>query len=494
MRGQASKQPNILFLFTDDHAYQAISAYGSKLLETPNLDRIAREGMRFDACLVPNSICAPSRAVILTGKYSHMNGIIDNRTAFDGSQQTFPKLLQKAGYQTALFGKWHLQSDPTGFDAWEVLPGQGNYYNPDFLTPQGRKRREGYATDVITDTGLNWLSNRDKTRPFLLMCQHKAPHRNWMPGPAHINDFEDKVFPEPPTLFDDYSGRAKPASQQAMEIGKDMTLGADLKVHPSPDVKPGDLKGYMAEYGRMTEAQRRIWDAVYKRRVEEYNRTRPTGRELTKWKYQQYMKDYLRCVASVDDNVGRMLQYLDAEGIADNTLVVYASDQGFYLGEHGWFDKRWIYEESIRTPCLARWPGVTKPGSASNLMVSNLDFAETFLDAAGVRVPSDMQGRSLLPVLRGEKPADWRKSFYYHYYEQPIHGVARHRGVRTERYTLVEFYETNEWELFDREADPREMKSVYNDPKYAPIRKQLTAEMERLRKEYKLPEKDPDKK
>jgi arylsulfatase A-like enzyme len=492
-RAQSTSRPNIVFIFSDDHAYQAVGAYGSKLNQTPNIDRIAREGMRFDACLVPNSICAPSRAVILTGKYSHLNGIIDNRQRFDGSQQTFPKLLQKAGYQTALFGKWHLQSDPTGFDAWEVLPGQGNYYNPDFLTPEGRKRREGYVTDVTTDTSLNWLRNRDRSKPFLLMCQHKAPHRNWMPGPAHINDFEDTVFPEPPTLFDDYSGRAKPASQQEMEIGRHMTLGADLKVHPSPDVKPGDLKGYMAEYGRMNEAQKRIWDAVYRRRVDEYNRTRPSGKELVKWKYQQYMKDYLRCVASVDDSVGRILQYLDAEGLADNTLVVYSSDQGFYLGEHGWFDKRWIYEESIRTPCVARWPGVIKPASVSSAMVSNLDFAETFLEAAGAPVPADMQGRSLIPVLKGETPADWRKSFYYHYYEQPVHGVARHRGVRTDRYTLVHFYETDEWELFDRESDPRQMRSVYGDPKYASVRKQLVAEMDRLRAELKVPAKDPDR-
>jgi arylsulfatase A-like enzyme len=301
------------------------------------------------------------------------------------------------------------------------------------------------------------------------------------------------VFPEPPTLFDDYSGRAKPASQQEMEIGRHMTLGADLKVHPSPDVKPGDLKGYMAEYGRMNEAQKRIWDAVYRRRVDEYNRTRPSGKELVKWKYQQYMKDYLRCVASVDDSVGRILQYLDAEGLADNTLVVYSSDQGFYLGEHGWFDKRWIYEESIRTPCVARWPGVIKPASVSSAMVSNLDFAETFLEAAGAPVPADMQGRSLIPVLKGETPADWRKSFYYHYYEQPVHGVARHRGVRTDRYTLVHFYETDEWELFDRESDPRQMRSVYGDPKYASVRKQLVAEMDRLRAELKVPAKDPDR-
>jgi arylsulfatase A-like enzyme len=487
---QSRPRPNIVFLFSDDHAYQAISAYGSGLNRTPNFDRIAREGMLFGNCLVTNSICAPSRAVILTGKYSHLNGVIDNRLAFDGNQQTFPKLLQKAGYQTAIFGKWHLKSDPTGFDTWEVVPGQGNYYNPDFLSSSGRKRREGYVTDIIADLALDWLKNRDAKKPFVLMCQHKAPHRNWMPGPDHLTDYEDTSFPLPPNLFDDYKGRATPAGKQAMEVGRDMTLKSDLKVDTDSDKDGG---GFAAEYGRMNEQQRRMWDAVYRKRTEEFNRLKPAGRDLTAWKYQQYMKDYLRCVAGVDDNVGRVLRYLDAAGLADNTLVVYASDQGFYLGEHGWFDKRWIYEESIRTPLLARWPGVIKPGSKCDLMVSNVDFAETFLDAAGVSAPKDMQGRSLIPAFRGQRPADWRKSFYYHYYEQPVHQVARHCGVRTDRYTLAHFYDTDEWELFDRQKDPREMKSVYGDPAYASVQKELKAELARLRKELQVPDKDPDR-
>lgn len=494
VNAQGQRRPNIVFLFSDDHAFQAISAYNSKLNQTPNIDRIGREGMIFGNCVVPNSICAPSRAVILTGKYSHVNGVIDNRLPFDGAQQTFPKLLQGAGYATALFGKWHLQSAPTGFDAWEVLPGQGNYYNPDFLTPGGRKRRDGYVTDVITDVALDWLKNgRDATKPFLLMCQHKAPHRNWMPAPEHLSDFEGRVFPEPPTLFDDYAGRAKPASQQAMEIGRHMTMTNDLKVHPLPEGGAADLKGFMAEYGRMNEAQKRMWDAVYRRRVEEYTRSKPSGRALVSWKYQQYMKDYLRCVASVDDNVGRVLRYLDAEGLAENTIVVYSSDQGFYLGEHGWFDKRWIYEESIRTPLLMRWPGVTQPGSRSDAMVSNLDYPETFLDAAGVRVPGDMQGRSFLPILRGQAPADWRKSFYYHYYEQPVHGVARHYGVRTDRYTLAHYYDSNEWELFDRQKDPQQLQSVYGRSEYRQTEAELKAELTRLRRELKVPDIDPDR-
>lgn len=494
VKAQGQRRPNIVFIFSDDHAFQAISAYGSKLNQTPNIDRIGREGIVFGNCVVPNSICAPSRAVILTGKYNHVNGVIDNRLPFDGAQQTFPKLLQGAGYATALFGKWHLQSAPTGFDAWEVLPGQGNYYNPDFLTPGGRKRRDGYVTDVVTDVALDWLkSGRDTTKPFLLMCQHKAPHRNWMPAPQHLTDYESTVFPEPATLFDNYEGRAKPASQQAMEIGRHMLMASDLKVHPSPEGGPGDVKSFMAEYGRMSEGQKRMWDAVYRRRVEEYTRLKPSGRALVSWKYQQYMKDYLRCVASVDDNVGRVLRYLDAEGLAENTIIVYSSDQGFYLGEHGWFDKRWIYEESIRTPLLLRWPGVTQPGSTSNDMVSNLDYPETFLEAAGVRVPEDMQGRSFVPILRGQAPPDWRKSFYYHYYEQPVHGVARHYGVRTDRYTLAHYYDSNEWELFDREKDPRQMQSVYGKSDYRKVEAELKAELARLRRELKVPDIDPDR-
>jgi arylsulfatase A-like enzyme len=487
--GQA-KRPNIVFVFSDDHAYQAISAYsGGRLNHTPNIDRIARQGMRFDQCLVTNSICGPSRAVILTGKYSHLNGFIDNSGApFDGSQQTFPKLLRSAGYQTAIFGKWHLVTDPTGFDAWEVLPGQGSYYNPDFLTPAGRKRREGYCTDIVTDLSLDWLANgRDQSKPFMLMCQHKAPHRNWMPAPDKLHLYDGVTFPEPETLFDNYEHRASPAHKQLMEIGKDMVPGSDLKIFSGePGVKE------LAEYHRMTEAQKRMWDAAYRPRNEAFYKANPQGRELTRWKYQRYMQDYLRCIASVDDSVGRIQRYLDATGQAENTIFIYCSDQGFYLGEHGWFDKRWIYEESVRTPLLVNWPGVTRPGTTNNSLVSNLDLAETFLDAAGVPVPADMQGRSLRPILSGQTPQDWRKSFYYHYYEFPgPHSVARHCGVRTGRYTLAHYYQSNEWELFDREKDPRELRSVYSDSAYAPVVKELKSEMTRLRAELKVPDVDP---
>jgi arylsulfatase A-like enzyme len=494
-QGQAARRPNILFMFSDDHAWQAVSAYGRGLNHTPNIDRIAREGVRFDNCLVTNSICSPSRAVILTGKYSHANGVLDNRQTFDGAQQTFPKLLRGAGYQTAMIGKWHLKSDPTGFDHWEVLPGQGNYYNPDFLYPGGRRRREGYVTELITDLALDWLKNgRDPSKPFLMMCQHKAPHRNWMPAPSKLHLYDGVTFPEPPTLFDNYEHRASPAHKQEMEIDRHMTLIADLKIVPPGGSDQPDYKRYLGEYARMNEQQKRMWDAAYGPRNDAFFRANPQGRDLVRWKYQRYMQDYLRSVASVDDSVGELTRYLDATGLAENTIVVYASDQGFFLGEHGWFDKRWIYEESLRTPCVMRWPGVTKAGTECKAMTSNVDFAETFLDAAGVAVPKDMQGRSFKPLLGGgPPPRDWRKSFYYHYYEQAEHNVARHRGVRTPEYTLAHFYDSDEWELYDLRKDPRQMRSIYADPAYARVVRELKDEMERLRRELNVPDKDPDR-
>jgi arylsulfatase A-like enzyme len=477
------RRPNIVFLFTDDHAFQAISAYKHplRLNETPNIDRIAREGMIFHRCLVPNSICAPARATILTGLYSHKNGVADNTARFDGSQTTFPKLLQAAGYQTALFGKWHLQSDPTGFDRWEILQGQGTYYNPNFITPEGVVQRHGYATDLITDRGLQWLNDADPGKPFCLMLQHKAPHRNWMPAPRHYDLYENTVFREPETLFDDYSHRASPASKQEMEINRHMRLQMDLKL---PE---GDNWSYMPEVKRMDEDQRIAWETAYRRRAEEFRKLQPKGKDLIRWKYQQYIKDYIRCIAAVDDNVGRVLARLQQEDLAGNTLVIYASDQGFYLGEHGWFDKRWIYEESLRTPFLARWPGRIKPGSSSAAMVSNLDFAQTFLDCAGITAPSTMQGKSLMPILKGGTPTNWRKSFYYRYTEPGEHQVAPHEGVVTERYKLAYFWESKEWEMYDRTRDPNEMRSVADDPSYASIRKQLEAELKRLREELQAP-------
>lgn len=467
-------RPNIVFIFTDDHTARALSAYGSDVNETPNLDRIAAEGMRFDQCLVTNSICAPSRAVILTGKHSHINGQLTNGNRFDGTQQTFPKLLQQAGYQTSMIGKWHLRSEPTGFDHWQVLIGQGPYYNPRFLVPGDTVRIEGYTTDIITDLALEWLQGgRDASKPFMLMYQHKAPHRGWHPGPDHFETYADEVIPEPSNLFDDYSQRASPAAEQGMTIARHLDV-RDLKLQAP---------------GSMNDAQKAAWEAVYGPRNEAFHAANLEGDELTRWKYQRYVKEYLRTVAGVDDNVGRMLDYLDASGLADNTVVIYSSDQGWYLGEHGWYDKRWMYEESLVTPLLVRWPGQVEAGSVNGAMVSNLDFAATFLDVAGVDVPADMQGRSLKPLFLGETPDDWRSSHYYHYYEYPgYHCVERHYGVRTSEHKLIYYYNRDEWELFDLAADPAEMNSVYGQEAYADVEMELKLELDRLREFYAVPE------
>jgi len=481
LAAEPAKQPNIVFIFSDDHAYQAISAYNHplKLNATPNIDRIAKAGTRFDRCIVPNSICGPSRACVLTGKYNHVNGFYNNNNSrFDGSQVTFPKLLQKVGYQTAVVGKWHLVTDPTGFDHWHILPGQGIYYNPPMIDNGQRVKHEGYTTDLITDFSIDWLKKRDKSKPFMLMCQHKAPHREWSPALRHLGHDKDRKYPEPDTLFDDYSGRGKAEKSQDMTLEKTFSkLDAKLVYPP----------GINAE-------QKAKWDEYYKPRNEAFEKAKLTGKDLTRWRYNRYLHDYLGCIAAVDDGVGRVLDYLEKEGLADNTIVVYTADQGFYLGEHGWFDKRWIFEESLRTPLLVKWPGVTKPGSTSDKMVSNIDFAPTFLEAAGVPVPAEVQGRSIMPLLKGETPKDWRKSFYYHYYEHPgPHNVARHYGVVTDRYKLVRFYQPqfDYWELFDLKTDPKELKSVYDDPKYAETRKELETELARLRTELKVPDSDP---
>ncbi|MEX2671774.1 MAG: sulfatase/phosphatase domain-containing protein [Phycisphaeraceae bacterium] len=481
------ERPNIIFIFTDDHASHAISAYGSKINQTPNLDRLADEGMLFRNVFVTNSICAPSRAVLLTGKPSHLNGQLTNRERFDGEQQTFPKLLQKAGYNTAIIGKWHLGSDPTGFDHWSVLPGQGHYYNPDFRTAEGRVNRTGYVTDIITDDCLAWLeSGRDADKPFLLMYHHKAPHREWMPGPDHLTLYDDGDLPEPATLFDDYADRSAAASQQEMEIDRHMFLGYDLKVPPTADSSDREKQMWRHNaYHRMNDEQKAAWDAAYGPKNEAFREANLEGKALLRWKYQRYVKDYLRTIASVDDNIGRVMDYLEETGLDENTIVVYASDQGFYLGDHGWYDKRFIYEESLRTPLIIKWPGVTKPGSENTDMVSNLDWAATLLDVAGVTVPDDMQGRSLAPLLRGQTPDDWRDSVYYHYYEFPaVHMVNRHYGVRTQRYKLIHFYQLGEWEMYDLEADPDELRSIYDDPNYAEVQARLKTELRRLQEHH----------
>ncbi len=468
-------QPNIVFIFTDDLTCQAVSSYGDgrKLLDTPNFDRIGREGMRFDRCLVTNSICGPSRATILTGKYSHVNGFYNNSNSqFDGTQQTFPKLLQGAGYATAMIGKWHLGSNPTGFDEWHILPGQGIYYNPPMIHNGQRVKHAGYVSDIITDLSIEWLKTRDKSKPFLLMTQHKAPHREWAPALRHLGWDQDRKHQEPETLFDDFAGRSQAVRDHDMGIDRTFT-DLDAKLVPPPGITPEQLK---------------TWNAYYEPRNAAYREAKLTGKDLVRWRYQRYMHDYLGCVKGVDENVGRLLQFLDESGLAENTVVVFSSDQGFFLGEHGWFDKRWIFEESLRTPLMVRWPGVTSPKSVSNQIVSLIDFAGTFLEIAGQPVPADMQGRSLVPLLKGQTPADWRQSLYYHYYEFPVpHHVRPHRGVVTDRYKLVHYYkpDLDEWELLDRQADPLEVRNFHADPAYAETVKQLHRELERLRAEVK---------
>ena len=426
----------------------------------------------------PIPSCGPSRAALLTGKYSHPNGFYRNGDRFDGSQPTFPKMLQAAGYQTAMIGKWHLETDPTGFDHWQILPGQGAYYNPAMIRNGRPLRLEGYTTDLITDLAIEWLRSRDRSRPFLLMCHHKAPHREWAPALRYLGWNGDRTFPEPPTLFVDYSGRGRPEREQ------DLTLEKSYSERDAKLVRPGYL----------TPEQAAAWDAYYEPRNAKFREANLSGRDLVRWKYQRYMHDYLACILAVDEGAGRLLEALDAEGLATHTMVVYSSDQGFFSGEHGWFDKRWIYEESLTTPLIVRAPGLTAPGGRCAAMVSILDLPATFLEWAGLPVPGDMQGRSLIRLLKGERPADWRTEFYYHYYEYPgAHAVRRHYGIVTDRYKLFHFYEpdVNEWRLIDRQTDPLELKDVPNDPAYEPVRADLHRRLARLREQLRVPAEDP---
>ena len=452
------RRPNLLFIMSDDHAAHAISAYGSRINRTPQLDRIAVEGMRFDACFCTNSICTPSRAAVLTGTYNHVNGVTTLDTPMDNRLQTYPKLMQAAGYQTAIFGKWHLghgpAHDPTGFDEWKVLPGQGEYHDPEFLTPDGPAVIEGYATDIITDLALDWLDRRDPSRPFALMVHHKAPHRHWEPDQKHARMYEGETIPEPHTFWDDYATRSA-----AAEAARCHML----------DLDEADLKAPVPE--GLTE------------------------QEEISWRYQRYIKDYLRCVASIDDNVGRLLDHLDEAGLADDTIVVYTSDQGFFLGDHGWFDKRFMYEESLAMPLLVRYPREIAPGSVCADMALNVDLAPTFLDLAGLSIPADMQGASLCPLLRGATPEGWQTSMYYRYWmhRDEAHNIWAHYGVRTLRHKLIYFYndplgrpgargptDPPEWELYDLEVDPFEVRNVYDDPAYADVVAALKAELARL--------------
>ena len=488
--------PNIVFIMSDDHAYQAISAYGHGLNETPNIDRIANEGAIFTRSTVTNSICAPSRAVLLTGKHSFINGKVDNVQPFNWDQDNFPKLLQANGYATALIGKIHLDGLPQGFDYSMVLPGQGHYYNPDFLVNGEKKRIEGYVTDITTDAALDWLDNkRDKEKPFVLMYHQKAPHRNWKPAPEYLTLYDDQEFTPPSTFFDQetgYAGRGEAARTQEMEIDGEARWGHDFKMIIDPF---GDSTGFDKELERFNEEQLSLWNKAYAPKNEAFKKSFGQGdestfslekkREIAKWKFNRYIKDYLRTIKSVDDGVGEVLDYLEANGLSENTIVVYTSDQGFYLGEHGWFDKRFMYEQSFRTPLLIRYPKEIKAGTIIDDLVQNLDFAPTFLDYAGVNIPVEMQGESFRKLVSGET-GEWRDAVYYTYYEYPsVHMVKRHYGVATERYKLIHFYyDIDEWELYDLKTDPQELHNVYDDPSYADIKKQMHDRLSELRAKY----------
>lgn len=479
---ESEEKPNILFIMTDDHSYQTISAYNSKLIRTPNLDRIANEGVLFTNSFVGNSICAPSRATMLTGKHTHKNGQINNRVIFDGSQLTFPKLLKEAGYQTALVGKWHLKSNPTGFDYWNILPGQGQYYNPDFIEMGKKTRFKGYCTTLTTDFALNWLSKRDKEKPFCLLLHHKAPHRTWQPDTLHLNEFKDKVYPVPDNFFDNYENR-QAASEQHLSIRtSDMDLNYDLKLE---DEKIKGRFGNVRHTARMNKDEEERWHAHYKPITKDFLERNLKGDELHLWKYQRYMRDYLACIRSVDENVGRVLDYLDENDLTKNTLVVYTSDQGFYMGEHGWFDKRFMYEQSFRTPLLMRLPQGFKGKGEIQELVQNIDYAPTFLDLAGVAIPPEIQGSSLKPLFAGEK-GQWRDAVYYHYYEFPNeHMVKKHYGIRTSRYKLIHFYDDIDvWEMYDLLEDPDEMNNIYSSSKHDKIRDHMHKRLDELRQQY----------
>lgn len=490
----ADDRPNIVFIFTDDHAPHSISAYDGWLKNvraTPTIDRLAAEGMVFVNSFCTNSICGPSRAVIQTGKHSHKNGFMNNGNSFDWDQQTFPKLLQKAGYQTAIYGKSHLKGKPQGFDSWAVLPGQGLYYNPDFITPEGNITVEGYCTDLVTDMAVEFLEEkRDDDKPFMLMVQHKAPHRNWMPALRHLDLYDNVVLPEPDTLFDNWSDNASAARNQELEIDRHMHLNFDLFVDLTPDFEdptpnqPADRSAWR-NMQRMTPEQLKVWRAAYGPRDAALHAANLKGKDLVRWKYQRYAKNYLRSLAGVDESVARVQQTLADLDLDDNTIVIYSSDQGFYIGDHGWFDKRWMYEESLKMPFIIKWPGKIKPGSRSHQMIQNIDYAPTFLDVAGAAIPDDIQGVSIVPLLNGEKPADWRKSIYYHYYEYPsVHMVPRHYGIRTGRFKLMHFYEFDEWEFYDLKEDEDELVNLYNDPEYASRVESYKKQLKDLQQHY----------
>ena len=492
---KVSEHPNIIFIMSDDHSEAAISAYGSNLISTPNIDRIANEGAKFNNSFVTNSICAPSRAVLLTGKYSHLNGVLDNNQIFDGEQETFPKILQEAGYETSMIGKWHLKSKPTGFDNWKVLKGQGEYYNPLIIDESGEKNILGYVTDVITDLAIETLDNRDQKKPFAMLMHHKAPHRNWMPNLKYLGAFKDKKFPIPPTFYDDYSSRSSAAKDSDMRI-ENMFLTWDMKLRPE-DIDEetgsggsGKVSGLIRDSYRewMNTDQRKLWESYYDSISTAYRNSNLKGKDLLEWKLQRYLEDYLGTILSVDESVGKILDYLDNNGLSENTIVVYTSDQGFYLGEHGWFDKRFMYEESLSMPLVIRYPKEIKGQQKLDEIILNLDFAPTFLDYAGIKVPKSMQGKSIRNLLSGKQKSKWRESMYYHYYEFPHgwHFVKKHYGIRTDRYKLIHFYDDiDAWEFYDLKNDPNEINNIYNNKNYKREIDSAKRKLYKLQNEFK---------
>ena len=485
-----AQRPNIVYIMTDDHTMQMMSCYDNRYVETPNLDRIAADGVKFTKSYVANSLSGPSRACTLTGKHSHANGFMGNEfSVFDGEQQTMPKLLQQAGYQTAMIGKWHLGTLPTGFDFWNILPGQGDYYNPDFINMDGTTVQEhGYVTNIITDKAIEWMEHgRDKTKPFIAFIHHKACHRCWLPEMKYLTEYENQTFELPETFWDDYEGRVA-AQQQEMSIASDhdMDLIYDTKMY-LPGMESRLSWSYLSMIGRLDSVDRVQYDAFYRPMSEQFYADSLTGDNLTLYKYQRYMRDYAKVLKSLDDNVGRILDYLDEAGLSENTLVVYTSDQGFYMGEHGWFDKRFMYEESFSTPLVMRLPKGYKRRGDIEEMVQNIDYAPTFLEMAGAEVPDDIQGVSLVPLLKNNSsPKHWRDALYYHFYEYPAeHAVKRHYGIRTERYKLIHFYnDIDEWELYDLQEDPHEMHNLYGHPEMHEVQQQLHRRLKELQEEY----------
>lgn len=484
-----SQRPNIIYIMSDDHAWQAISAYGhpiGKVAPTPNLDRLAASGAIFNRNYCSNSLSGPSRATVLTGMLSHMNGFTHNGEKFQYTRPTFPEILHENGYETAVFGKWHLSNLPRGFDFWKILNDQGTYYNPDIITENDTTRYTGYVTDLVTDFALEWLASRvSADKPFCLMIHHKAPHRNWMPPERMLHRFDSTEIPLPDNYFDTYEGR-QAAKEQEMAVNMNLFDGYDLKMSPEKGSDSIVKSPWGDEFSRMNESQKQKLHDSYRIKNDKYHDLHPQGDELAKWKFQRYMQDYLTCVAAVDENVGRVLDYLEKSGLSKNTIVIYTSDQGFYLGEHGWFDKRFMYEESFRMPLIISYPPEIEGGTAINEMTQNIDFAETILDYAGIAIPQEMQGKSLRPLLLGEHPSDWRTSLYYHYYEYPgIHSVKRHYGISTERYKLIHFYnDIDTWELYDLQEDPHEMINQYDNPAFSIIQNDLHHQLDSLRQMY----------